>query len=55
MSKPATQSGFVKLPTILTQLVVDVGAALAVLDRVPPLKRDLAWSLMGWRELAGAS
>jgi hypothetical protein len=31
VSKPATQSGFVKLPTILTQLVVDVGAALAVL------------------------
>lgn len=30
-------------------------AALSVLDRVPPLKRDLAWSLMGWRELAEAT
>jgi 2-octaprenyl-6-methoxyphenol hydroxylase len=30
-------------------------AAFVALERIAPLKRDLAWSLMGWRELAQAS
>lgn len=42
------------LPTALPLRLLR-GAALAVLDRAPLLKRDLAWSLMGWREMAGAS
>jgi 2-octaprenyl-6-methoxyphenol hydroxylase len=31
------------------------GAAFVALERIAPLKRDLAWSLMGWRGLAQAS
>jgi 2-octaprenyl-6-methoxyphenol hydroxylase len=31
------------------------GAAFVALERIAPLKRDFAWSLMGWRGLAQAS